>query len=315
MGNIARKKVEREGKRQGKLVGRLLFLFLLVAGCIVFEILTFENFRSGFFKQNAPLFTITACAVTFVGLGVGVLFLLEGRESWYKTFVLTFSTALLLFVALYIVLKTNFLEVLQNPELYREFLVKTGAWMPVLYILLQFLQVVLLPIPSIVSTLAGVALFGAFQATVYSLIGILAGSFLGFFIGRKLGFKAVAWLVGGEKLEVWLRKVKGKDNLILTTMFILPLFPDDILCFIAGLSTMSVRYFSIMIVLARFISVATTCYSVDLILLNTWGGLAIWVGIFAVGIGGFIYLYKNINKINEWLHDRKKKSKKKRTAR
>ena len=43
-------------------------------------------------------------------------------------------------------------------------------------------------------------------------------------------------------------------------MFLLPLFPDDILCFVTGLSTMSWRYFIVMQLIARAISVVTTSY-------------------------------------------------------
>lgn len=315
MEKTSERKGEREERRQHKLVGRLLVLFMLAGGCIVFEILTFRGIREGFLANNAPLFIILACGFTFFGVGIGVLFLLKKREASYKTFLTIYITLFFFLVLAYVVVKTDFIVILQSPELYQRFLEDTGAWMPFLYILLQFLQVVLLPIPSLVSTLAGIALFGALQTAVYSLIGILAGSFLGFFVGRKLGFKAVSWLVGEDKLRAWLKKMKGKDNLILTTMFVLPLFPDDILCFVAGLSTMSVKYFTLMILFARSISVFTTCFSVDLIPLNTWWGIALWGLIFAVGIVGFIYLYKNINKINGWLKRRKRGKTQKKTAR
>ena len=181
--------------------------------------------------------------------------------------------------------------------------------MPITYILLQFLQVVILPIPGIVSTAAGVAIFGPLLTSIYSVTGILLGSFLAFYIGRKWGNKTVAWIIGEETLEKWQKKLKGKDNLFLTMMFLLPLFPDDILCFIAGLSTMSNRYFSIMIICTRVISIFATCYSVDLIPINTWWGITIWVVFFAVIIFAFIFIYKNMDKIQKWLKSRKEKGK------
>ena len=112
-----------------------------------------------------------------------------------------------------------------------------------------------MPIPSVVSTLAGVALFGAFKTIVYSLIGIILGSITAFFIGRKLGNKAVSWMIGQEELNKWQKRLKGKDNFILTVMFLLPMFHDDVLCFIAGLSSLSNKYFFIMIVLSRMVYV------------------------------------------------------------
>ena len=115
---------------------------------------------------------------------------------------------------------------MKNEQAFQAYIQRAGVWMPLVYTLFQFLQVVVLPVPSIVSTLAGVALFGAFKATVFSLIGIITGSLVAFVIGRKLGNKAVSWLVGEDTLEKWQKKLKGKDNLVLTLMFFLPFFPD-----------------------------------------------------------------------------------------
>ena len=165
--------------------------------------------------------------------------------------------------------------------------------MPIIYIALQFLQVVVLPIPSIVSTIAGVALFGAFWAMVYSLTGILLGSLLAFFIGRKFGYKAVSWMIGEDSLSKWQKKLKGKDNLFLTLAFILPIFPDDILCFVAGLSSMTMRYFLSVIFLSRVMGIFATCYSVDLIPFNTWWGILIWIAIILMVTLSFIFIYKN----------------------
>ena len=173
--------------------------------------------------------------------------------------------------------------------------------MPILYIVLQYLQVILLPIPTVVSTVAGLALFGPFKTIIFSLIGIILGSITAFFIGRKLGYKAVAWIVGKETLDKWQKKLKGKDNLILTIMFMLPLFPDDVLCFIAGLSSMSNRYFVIMIILARAVGITGTCYSFDFIPFNTWWGLLIWGVFLSAIVIAFILVYRNMDKIQKFL--------------
>ena len=302
------KHTEREArnvKGQARLAISLLVLFLLSAGCIIFEILTIRLVKEGFVARNAPWLLGLSIAVTAVLLLLSIIFLLTKKEKLYKMMLTVFFVLLFFLVVLFIIVKTDFILILQSPELYQKFLEKTGAWMPVLYIIFQYLQVVLLPIPSIVSTLAGIALFGPLKTALYSFIGILAGSFTGFFVGRKLGYKAVAWLVGEEELSKWLKKVKGKDNLVLTLMFVLPLFPDDVLCFISGLSTMSVEYFSVMIMISRVISIASTCFSFQLIPFNTWWGLLIWAAIFIVVIIAFIIVYKHLDKINDWLKRKK----------
>lgn len=301
MNNEKRERKNRACKKQARLAYNLLVLFLFAAGCIVFEILTIRLVKEGFVARNASLLIGLSVGATVLLLVFSLIVLLTEKEKLYKMLLTAFFILLFFLILLFIIVKTDFIVILQSPELYQKFLEQTGAWMPVLYIVFQFLQVVLLPIPSVVSTLAGVALFGPLKTALYSLIGILAGSFTGFFIGRKLGYKAVVWLVGEDDLNKWLKKVKGKDNLILTLMFVLPLFPDDVLCFISGLSTMSLKYFSVMIIISRVISVFTTCFSFEFIPFNTWWGILIWAIIFIVVIAAFLLIYKNLEKINNWL--------------
>ena len=107
-------------------------------------------------------------------------------------------------------------------------------------------------------------------------------------------------MVGKDDLDKWLKKVKGKDNFLLTAMFVLPLFPDDILCFVSGLSSMSWQYFVLMIVFARAIGIAATCYSVNFIPFNTWWGIAVWCALIVLIIASFIAMYKNLDGINEF---------------
>jgi uncharacterized membrane protein YdjX (TVP38/TMEM64 family) len=161
--------------------------------------------------------------------------------------------------------------------------------------------VTILPIPSIVSTLVGVAVFGALNASLYSFIGIFLGSLTAFYLGRKLGKKTVSWIVGSEDLSKWQKKLKGKDKLFLTSMFLLPMFPDDVLCFVAGLSSMSNRYFIIMIAITRIISILASCYSFELIPFNTWWGILIWLVMLVLLLSLCILVYKNADKINEKL--------------
>ncbi|MDE6441995.1 MAG: VTT domain-containing protein, partial [Clostridia bacterium] len=148
---------------------------------------------------------------------------------------------------------------------------------------------------------AGVALFGAFRCFIYSFIGIVSGSIVAFAIGRWIGYKAVIWIVGKDALNKWLEKLKNKDYLILSIMFLLPMFPDDVLCFIAGLSSMTWIYFIIMILVTRLISVLTTAYSIGFIPFNTWWGILIWFAIAALIAVSFWLVLKYSDKIDGFI--------------
>ena len=169
----------------------------------------------------------------------------------------------------------------------------------------------MLPIPGFITIGAGVALFGPFYGSIYSIIGIVSASIVAFFIGRVFGYKVASWLVGEESLKKGLQLVKGKDTVILTFMFLFPFFPDDVLCFVAGLSSMSVGYYLVMITITRTINVVVSSYSINgsIIPYDTWWGILIWVAIFVI-VGAACYLiYKKGDKIEAWFKNLFKKKK------
>ena len=275
--------------------------FILSVICIFLGVICLDGMRNGIIEKQFTLSSILWSIFVAILCYISVVATISHKDVLMKAMlsIYVFLVVSLLICAL--LQKTGFFEVVDSPEGLQAYLEKTGMWMPIIYIALQFLQVVVLPIPSIVSTIAGVALFGAFWAMVYSLTGILLGSLLAFFIGRKFGYKAVSWMIGEDSLSKWQKKLKGKDNLFLTLAFILPIFPDDILCFVAGLSSMTMRYFLSVIFLSRVMGIFATCYSVDLIPFNTWWGILIWIAIILMVTLSFIFIYKNIEKIQEKL--------------
>ena len=278
---------------------------------IIFSILCLFHSKLSFIQNNRAMLTVVAVGLLFCLCGVLIWSILMGKNTLSKTLFSAYFFIVFCLALIFILQKTDFFSVVSSAEELQLYLKRAGVWMPILYILLQFLQVVVLPIPSLVSTVAGVALFGAFWSMVYSLAGILLGSIVAFFIGRKLGNKAVAWMVGEETLKKWQRKLKGKDNLFLTLMFVLPFFPDDILCFLAGLSTMTTKYFLIVVLLARFIGIFATCYSIDFIPFTTWWGISLWV-VFAVAIiVTFVYVYNNMEKLQRFFKQMQQKPRKK----
>ncbi len=297
---------EQKDDRNNRLVFLLVF-FICALLSMILSILVLAETKISFLIKYFTVFSVGICIFLIVLYLIAVFCALRRRDGWMKTLLSFFILWIFAMSILFILQKTGFFAVVKTPEKLQAYLEKAGVWMPICFVLLQFLQVVVLPIPSIVTTVAGVALFGAFWTMIYSLIGILAGSFLAFFIGRKLGERAVTWIVGEETLRKWQKKMKGKDSLILTLTFLLPLFPDDVLCFLAGLSTMSNRYFITVITLSRIVAIASTCYSIDFIPFNTWWGILIWCLFAIVIVFSVILSYKNMDKIQNYIKRRRKK--------
>ncbi len=285
----------------------LLVLFLLGAVTLCFLILVCLNLSFSVVKKYQSVLLCLSCVAVALTVTVGIIFLFQRKNTLYKSVVSVLALAIFFSILLLIAEWTDFITIMTSEELYEQFLEKTGAWMPIIYILLNVIQVLFLPIPGIFSILVGVRLFGAHMTALYSYVGIVLGSLIAFFIGKRLGVKAVSWLIGEESLNSWRNRIKGKDNLVLSFMFILPLFPDDILCFVAGISTMSNRFFIIMVLVTRAISVLGSCYTIEWIPFNTWWGILCWALIAIAAIICFILLYKNIDKVNNFLSKKRKR--------
>lgn len=233
-------------------------------------------------------------------LAVDIAFYCRKKEVIYKSCITLYVLFVFIFIGAYVLLRTGFFDVIRDKDKFEEYLKRTGGFMTALFILLQFLQVVILPIPSTVTVVAGSALFGPLRGSIYSLIGIVIGSLVAFLVGRYAGYPVVSWLIGKDTLDKWLKKIKGKDKLLLSAMFLLPVFPDDILCFVAGLSSMSIWLFLVVILISRVLAIFTTSYSITIIPFNTWWGILIWAILFALIICLFIILYKKSDQILGW---------------
>lgn len=268
---------------------------------IVFSLLFFSSFNSGFIFENKVFITIASIVIILVILSLGLIFMFKPNDVVYKTSMLVLGVVAVVVIFLYVLKISGVFDKIQSVEELRRYVASFGGLADIIYIVMNVLQVVVLPIPGFVAIATGVALFGPLKATIYSFIGILIGSLIGFFIGKYLGYKVVKWLVGKETLDKWLNAVKNKDRIVLTFMFLFPLFPDDVLCFVAGLSSMSTPYFIIMIIICRLISSVVTSYSLNgsLIPYNTTWGIIVWAIIIAVTVAVTILLYKHGDKIEK----------------
>lgn len=278
-------------------------LAVVLFGAVAFLFIAYGlNYRNvDFIKEYFYILFWVSFAVYATVTLAGILFYIFKRQSAFRLTVCILICADVLAGIFYALCATGLLGTINSVEALREVISKAGSMAAVIYIIFSFLQVVLLPVPGSVAVAVGVAMFGPWKCAIYSFIGIVVGSFLAFGIGRWIGYKAVCWIVGKESLDKWLEKLKGKDYLILSIMFLLPMFPDDLLCFVAGLSSMTWPYFSVMIIITRAISVVSTAYSFELIPFTTWWGLLIWGVIAALVVLAFWLVLKYSDKIDSFI--------------
>ena len=192
-------------------------------------------------------------------------------------------------LAYYILVWTGAWEYINSVDKIRELILSLGFWGRFAFVMLQFLQVTFLPIPSTISTLAGVLIYGPLQTALLSLAGIMLGSVLAFWLGRQFGRKLVAFMVGEETCKKWTDFLTNAKYSFVV-MMVLPIFPDDVLCLVAGLTNMTWKFFVLTNLIARPIGIFMTCYlgSGELIPYHGWG-LVAWAFIIVL-VGILLYL-------------------------
>ena len=148
------------------------------------------------------------------------------------------------------------IPLLSGPQLYRlfsdrntleAFLDQAGPWAPVGFVLLNILQIVIAPLPGNIIGVAGGYVFGFALGFLLNLISMLIGSLLVFQLTRWFGKPLVNRFVG-HRTSAFLQRLttkKGRRGIALA--FLLPFLPDDALCFIVGLTPMSIRTFTILL--------------------------------------------------------------------
>jgi|GEM_PF-44801 len=175
-------------------------------------------------------------------------------------------------------------------EALRAFLQPFGFWAPVIFFLLQVTQIIVSPIPGNVTTLAGGFIFGIGPGFLLSSAGIIVGSLLAFFLARLLGQRLVVFLIGQKAFDRYSHLLTGKWGLSLIIFFLLPFFPDDILCFMAGLSLLPIRIFILFLLLGRLPGIfLTTLIGAGALSFSLWEWIIIGVCALVVLILTFKY--------------------------
>ncbi len=197
-----------------------------------------------------------------------------------------------------------FVDLFQNREKIRELVKSWGTWGPLVYILLQALQVVFAPLPG--ETTGGFVsgfLFGATLGVLYSLIGLTLGSVLGFLLGRWLEIHVITRWVSQEVFERFRFIMEHQGALISLALFALPYFPKDYLCIILGLSGMALKVFLVVVAVGRL--PATLLFNLQgaQLYAGNYSGFFVLVGVFLV-LAGILYflrgtLYRWLTRLGE----------------
>lgn len=164
-------------------------------------------------------------------------------------------------VILAVVLRGPLLSMFRSAETLRAWVEARGAFAPLAFIGLQIVQVIVFFIPGEVVQIAGGFAFGLWGGTLWSVIGILAGSLFNFGVGRVLGRPFVEAVFGVERTRrVEAATAGGKAAAGFFILFAIPGIPKDVLTYAAGASRLPFGAFMAVSTLGRLPGIVGSAY-------------------------------------------------------
>lgn len=162
--------------------------------------------------------------------------------------------AVILLIAIYVIwdLLNNgpLTSFLNNKDTIISWVEGHGFLGPLAFIFLQVLQIVLAPIPGQIVGGVGGFLF-SWWGVLWTCIGTAIGGFIVFWLSRKFGRPLVEKIVKKDSLDKFDFIFNNNTSFILFVIFLIPGLPDDIICYLAGLTNISLKKLVTLFVIGR----------------------------------------------------------------
>ena len=126
-------------------------------------------------------------------------------------------------------------EFLQEDQL-TDGLKDSGALGPALLSVIQLLQVVIAVIPGDIFIIVAGKVCEFLCSLSINILSTLAASMIAFTVARYAGRKAIDRLVPAKVIDRWMAVAEKRGTVFFMISFLAPIFPADVMNFIAGLS-------------------------------------------------------------------------------
>ncbi len=147
--------------------------------------------------------------------------------------------------------RTGFFSSLGSSEQLETYINRFSPFGQLFYFLIQFMSVILAPIPSNLTALAGAVLFGLWESFFLTFAAVFVGSIFVFCLARILGRSFADRFISQKLSDKYLCVIQAKQDIFLLLVFLLPFFPDDVICILAGLTTIRPLRFIVIVLIAR----------------------------------------------------------------
>ena len=162
------------------------------------------------------------------------------NKRWGKAILVLFGLTFILYWRIQIF---ELIKMIGDREAIAAYLQQFGVVGPILLFIILALQVFLAIIPGHAFMVAGGYIYGLLMGTVITQVSTVIASQLAFLLTRKFGRPLVERVAPANVIEHWNKLTQSKGVVFFIFAFILPIFPNDLMCFIAGLSLISSKKF------------------------------------------------------------------------
>jgi len=159
------------------------------------------------------------------------------------------------------------MQIFTSQTALEQFMKSAGVFAPSLFVTFQAVQVVIPILPGGIGCLAGVIIFGPVKGFIYNYSGICIGSVIAFLLAKNYGSGFVRSVFNEktyQKYASWLQKGSNFDKWFALAI-LSPVAPDDYLCYLAGLTEMRVKKFTLIILACKPIGIAAYSFGINLI--------------------------------------------------
>ena len=194
---------------------------------------------------------------------------------------------------------SNLLHIISDQEAVSAYLQSYGVWGPVVLFILMVAQVFVAVIPGHALMVTAGYVYGMTGLFVI-IVSTILGSQIAFFIARQYGRNLIYKLASPQIIERWDGMARNQGIMFYFFAFVLPIFPSDLMCYVAGLGKISARRFLVANTLGR------TVVAISITIIGMYGlnpPLAFWLifvgGMLALFIGWFVFKRRKGMKLDQ----------------
>lgn len=227
-------------------------------------------------------------------------------KNFLLIFIIVAILCLLSYLLYYLLKKYNITSI----SSLRKFISQFGGWAWLIFLLAQIVlsvPIFVVPFEDELWVSLSIILFGVKIGFILSVVGMISVSSILYLCGNKFGIKLANKFIGEKEVSRVQDKCNCKSKLTLPILYLIPLFPHDVLCVTSGLGKLNFIYFFFVTLFTRSLEIVAVCFMGGKLI--SWGSLTMfeWL-VFANLLIVDIYLLAKLEKYIEDKLDKKKES-------